>query len=129
MSSPFTTIGEGKISGGHQTVPFERKTTVDTIEKQAEGTALLVVLVHLSEIGPHKLKWPIVIEVYKVNNIYIAEDHEFNLWGDGTTIDEAIDSIQAFFSHEYQRYIDIPDDRMDLLARREKSKYIQWVKA
>lgn len=102
-------------------------TSLGTVTEFAESTSVLVALITLKIIGSHVLRWPLSIEVFKIADYYVAEEHEFGLWSDGVTVDEAIDGIQAFFSHEYSRYISTPNERMDLLARREKKKYIQWV--
>ena len=79
--------------------------------------------------GSDALRWPLFVKIFKFEGYYIAEEHEFSLWSDGATIQEALDGIQAFFLHEYQRYVDTPNEMMDLIARQEKRKYADWVKA
>ncbi len=129
MVSGFIPIEKMTPSRDYWRPRLKAKTTSPemTIEP-AEDTSFLVASRALNKIGSLSLKWPLPVEIFKFGNYYIAEEHEFSLWSDGATIKEALDGIQAFFLHEYQRYIDTPNEVMDLIARREKKKYNRWVK-
>lgn len=129
MSSIIGLSQLDETSGGYHTIlpNKESGSTSVQLRSAAMETSLLVYLSTVREIGPYQLRWPLSILVYRDGDYYIAENNEFDLWCDGLTVSEAINGLMGFFSHEAERFLNTPEERMDLLARREKRKYQQWL--
>ncbi len=78
----------------------------------------------IRQISSYALNWPLRVRVKPVEGMYVAIEDEFDLWSDGETEIDAIEGVKSFFLQVLKRYLETPDDRLELLARREKKQYI-----
>ena len=79
---------------------------------------------NIRQISSYALNWPLRVRVKPVEGMYVAIEDEFDLWSDGETEIDAIEGVKSFFLQVLKRYLETPDDRLELLARREKKQYI-----
>ena len=124
--SSFTWIVNQRASVGSSLVNItQNDMTQNTITAIRLETVLTTVSEYrIDQIGHYDLKWPLRVRVKHADEMYVAIEDEFDLWSDGPTELDAIEGVKLFFLQVLRRYIETPDDRLELLARQEKRLYI-----
>jgi len=69
----------------------------------------------------------IFLTVRNEDNIFIVENEELNLWGDGDTLDEAIVNFEKFFIYDYKTYQKAKPTKLDDCAKELFAKYKKYL--
>jgi len=77
----------------------------------------------ITNIGKYKLNRYLLLEVDCEDGMFFVENREFNLWGEGDSLDQAINSFNDFFLYDLKSYLNTPENKMDYFARQELKKY------
>jgi len=77
----------------------------------------------IRNIGKYSLNRYLLLEVEYEDGTFFVENREFNLWGEGDSLDQAINSFKDFFLYDLKSYLNTPENKMDYFARQELKKY------
>ncbi len=77
----------------------------------------------IEKIGNYNLARYLILTVSYEENLFFVENEEFNIWGDGNTLDQAFTSFENFFLYDLNSYLTTPLENMDIFARQELKKY------
>lgn len=74
-------------------------------------------------IGKYNLARYLILTVVYEAGLVFVENQEFNIWGEGKTLYEALKSFEDFFLYDFESYKNTPIEKMDFLARQELKLY------
>jgi len=77
----------------------------------------------ITNIGKYSLNRYLLLEVDYEDGIFFVENREFNLWGEGASLNQAINSFKDFFLYDLKSYLNTPEKKMDYFARQKLKKY------
>jgi len=77
----------------------------------------------ITNIGKYRLNRYLILEVRYEDEIIFVENREFNLWGEGNSLDDAINSFKDFFLYDLNSYLNTTREKMDYFAQQEQKKY------
>jgi hypothetical protein len=77
----------------------------------------------ITSIGRYSLNRYLFLDVDYEDGMFFVENREFNLWGEGDSLDHAINSFKDFFLYDLKSYLNTPENKMDYFARQELKKY------
>ncbi len=77
----------------------------------------------IKSIGKYSLNRYLFLDVNYEDGMFFVENREFNLWGEGDSLDQAINSFKDFFLYDLKSYLNTPENKMDYFARQELKKY------
>ena len=77
----------------------------------------------ITSIGKYSLNHYLFLDVDYEDGMFFVENREFNLWGEGDSLDQAINSFKDFFLYDLKSYLNTPENKMDYFARQELKKY------
>ena len=77
----------------------------------------------IKNVGMYSLNRYLILEVRYENEIVFVENREFNLWGEGNSLDDAINSFKDFFLYDLNSYLNTTEEKMDYFAQQEQKKY------
>ena len=77
----------------------------------------------LTKVGKFRLKRRLSITITQDGGLFFAENQELNLWGEGSTSEEAILSLERFFLYDLKSYLKTPPEKMDYYAAQELMRY------
>jgi len=66
---------------------------------------------------------PLLLQVSQIDELFVVENSEFNLWGDGKTFDDAYNSFIDFLIYDIESYKNTLIAEMDYFAQLEWLKY------
>jgi hypothetical protein len=79
-------------------------------------------------LGGHELTRPLALLISYEENLVFVENEELNLWGEGSSLEEAEESFERFFCHELRVYRKTPVEKMDRSARDKLKAYEDLLK-
>jgi len=74
-------------------------------------------------IGKYNLSRYLILTVAYEADLVFVENQEFNIWGEGDTLDKALKSFEDFFLYDFESYKNTPIEKMDFFARQELKLY------
>lgn len=80
----------------------------------------------LFQVDEYHLAQGLRIEITHEDNIYFAKNDLFNVWGDGETLEEAINSLERFLLYDFKSYSNTPEEKLDYFAKIERQRY-RWL--
>ena len=89
----------------------------------SQSTSPFTELHLLTKIGKYRLKRRLRVTITREGDLFFVENQELNLWGDGTTPEEAIESFERFFLYDLRSYMQTPVEKMDYFATQELMRY------
>jgi len=84
-------------------------------------------VVLLEQIGDRHLNRRLALTINYEREFVFVENQEFNLWGEGKTLDQAIEDFEDFFLHDLEAYLRTPPDMMDFYARQRLKLYHELI--
>ena len=70
-----------------------------------------------------KQEFPLDVELSKDDNLFFFQNSRFNLFGSGSTKEDALKDFAEFFIHDYISYKNTPPDKLSRDARRLLQEY------
>jgi len=77
----------------------------------------------ITQIGEHKLNRSLILTVVYEGGLVFVENEEFNIWGEGNSLEEATESFEDFFLYDLELYKNTPLESMDFFARQNYKLY------
>lgn len=77
----------------------------------------------VTKIGKYNLSRFLMLTAIYEGGLVFVENQEFNIWGEGKTLDGAIKSFEEFFLYDFKSYKNITEKKMDFAARRQLKSY------
>jgi len=77
----------------------------------------------ITSIGKYSLNHYLFLDVDYEDGMFFVENREFNLWGEGDSLDQAINSFKKFFLYDLKSYLNTPENKMDYFAQQKKKQY------
>jgi hypothetical protein len=91
----------------------------DFILKKSVSTEFQIV----RKIKNYRLAWPLILSVSYEDDLVFVESEMPNLWGEGSTEEEALKSYEDYFIYDFKSYKNIPQEKLDFFARQEFKLY------
>jgi len=95
----------------------------ENLEKKYVSSDICII----QDVGKYNLNRYLILEVNYEDEIVFVENREFNLWGEGDNLDDAINSFKDFFLYDLKSYLKTPEEKMDFFAKQEQKKYISII--
>jgi hypothetical protein len=83
---------------------------------------------YIQKLGGHNLTRPLELRIsYRADHVFV-DNEELNLWGEGSSLEEAEKSFEDFFLHDFKIYKKTPAKKMDFSAREKLKAYKNLLK-
>jgi len=79
----------------------------------------------LTQVGKHALAYRLLVTIERKANMFFARNDLLNVWGDGDTQEEALESLERFLLHDFMTYLKTPEKELDCFAKIELQRYKQ----
>lgn len=77
----------------------------------------------IKKIGKYNLSRYLILSVSYEEDLFFVENREFNIWGDGETLNQAFKSFEDFFLYDLMSYLKTSPKDMDYFACQELRRY------
>jgi len=112
-----------KSSPGLIEVPVQKSSYISTEQIILFNEIVSNDICIVKRIGSYNLSRFLILTVVYESGLVFIENHEFNTWGEGNTLDEALKSFEDFFLYDFESYKNTPIEKMDFFARQELKSY------